>query len=73
MMPHVMLPMREEPVIVQSCRRHDYEHRILRPLGLQKMVKFDGNKGSFDHTISLWQSIHAIEVLDINTLVKGLA
>ena len=44
----------------------------MRPSTLQKIVKkYDGFGDPYDHVAAFWQAIHAKDVKDIHTQIKG--
>ena len=57
----------------RPIRRHeDDNHRRVRPLALQKMVKkYDGSGDPHDHVVAYRQAVHAEQVKDVHMQIEG--
>ena len=65
-MPWIELDVRRPP------RRQGGDSKKVRPSALQKLVKkYDGSGDPFDHIAAFKQAIHAEQVLDTHTQIKG--
>ena len=65
------IPPQEDMEKGRPHRRHDDDHRKVRPSALQKLVKkYDGSGDPYDHVAAYRQVVHAEHVRDTRTQIE---
>ena len=66
------VPLNENLERGRPHRRHEEDHRRVRPSALQKLVKkYDGSGDPYDHVAAFRQAVHAEQVRDTHTQIEG--